>query len=1754
MTAPAPMVQLTQQYAVPIHQSMYLGARGQHHMGDAEQSPRVENSLRRKTPHGTLNAGYDASADDVQPQKHQLLPLQNGAVARVQQATAGPSKRTFLQHQQHQRQNNAAAWSSPSGPAWPPLQFQHAQPSFPVMDSMLHQIPAQQVSAQHFFQTVPSVIQPSLQYLGPTASGGQGTGPYGPYWHDGTYVPYRPAALRDPRYYHHPGDSWSRSLPNAQATQQMRSVPHQAQHLSYAQVAAHENKLSFFNQSPTEYTVSLRDPPPSYLASQCDITPLASLHHLYDPSTVEPQIAQASKLSHSIDVELEYGPASSNGRQREQVFAWALQQYRDLLSFVQHTRRQNAPSRHSSRSNAAHRPIFYPKPPVVSSSVSSLRPQTRRAQSDGHLLNFDIAKRSSLVHSDTSPSSNITGKPPSSWSPSGAHSQNNDLELHPSYKHDIQTQQWSTLLKDNNEKFRTLRRSSGPSTTPIITEPSIDNSPTARAAAALAQITQLCQQSDWAWTDGMHLGGCLAYGLGSYHKALRWYNKVLEMDPGHLEATSNLAATLLALGRRREAEAHWRDVIESAPSHFEAVEHLVGLLCNEQRSRDAIKVIEHVEQALRNVKPGKDLLKVSDPYSEGSSSTASRSPCQSELSDIISYDYDVEGDNHPGEGRNNLAVSEPGPSSNVFAIPRSDNGRMLALIHAKGNMLYGLGDNSGAAHAFEDAVMIAAGRRWNGIQGLVSHILSVVSSQLHQRADRQGQQQGLSAEPILLTPDQAIMTAKLCFPYSGELPGLQHVAGGPQSLARKAVISTTSNSLLSLAKIYQDGMANSARSTGIIPPVCGVRDILALYYLSLSLQPSPSTANNVGILLASVQQTVSSTQRYGKPEIPGVIPGSGIALALQYYNYGLQLDQHHAHLYTNLGSLLKDIGQLDAAINMYERAVKCDGKFDIALANLANAVKDKGRISDAIVYYKRAVEVSPDFAEAVCGLANALNSVCNWQSRGGIATDGGRRDRWHVDATGMMLDARMPGTLSSGWIKRVVDIVEKQLTDGENWGLGALTAGLLQEVIGPTSLLDGPPEEVKGREERLRKTFAQWSNQKWEGARTARLIERATRRLTWQWYHDLYVKKKQRAPACYYRPKLPAALTVPSAPTVLPFHTFTCPMSAAQIRLISQRNGLRISVSTLRAPWLPKQVFPPPPPPAPTLRVGYVSSDFNNHPLAHLMQSVFGLHDTRRVKAYCYATTASDNSVHRHQIEAEAPIFHDASSWSAEKLVDRIVQDKIHILVNLNGYTRGARNEVFAARPAPIQMSFMGFAGTLGAEWCDYLLADETAIPPSTLRPWRSNVDIEDQIVDENNGSDNAEWVYGENIIYCRDTFFCCDHKQSAPDARERRVSWGDEQSRRWAMRKELFPHISDETIIFGNFNQLYKIDPTTFRTWLRILARIPNSILWLLRFPDLGESYLLATARQWAGTDVASRVIFTDVAPKHLHISRARICDIVLDTAECNAHTTAADVLWSGTPLLTLPRYAYKMCSRMAASILKGALPKTDAGAQGARDLIATSEDDYEEKAVALGKDLAYPPGCQGRGVGRLMDLREMLYEARWTSALFDTKRWVRDLEEAYDKAWLHWVAGKGGDIWLAASETTRHISVGQKLCHPFVSSCSPGLFFCLHCAALEGSPRPRTVYFIALGLFGFPVPFFIFCAPGLSVYLDSLAQKDTPICQAIAMPPSCGVSHRNSCVAIQRSGGSRFGLWRRVENDMLLILRRLGICDGEESTWDGR
>lgn len=639
--------------------------------------------------------------------------------------------------------------------------------------------------------------------------------------------------------------------------------------------------------------------------------------------------------------------------------------------------------------------------------------------------------------------------------------------------------------------------------------------------------------------------------------------------------------------RNSEAEEHWLQAVKRKPSYLDAVEHLVGLLCSAQRSREAVEIINCVQKALRV----SDSLRPTDSINtlEANAQAQAISKDAGPVPDIPQSGASIIEDAP-------VSTDQPGFGSSGYRIPGSENGRMIALVHAKGNLLYALKDIERASEAFEEAVLISAGRGAKCIRSLIDRIHYVLIPSVAYGLSNQDFPIG-SSGPLLLAPEKARHTAQLVFTNNGELPGLRFV---PKGATRKSAVSTTSNSLLSLAKIFQDGMSHSGSSQSRSRQPPGVGDILALYYLSLSLSESPSTANNVGILLASVQQsTVSPDTSIPNVSathfIPGIIPGSGLDLALAYYRYGLNLDPKHVHLHTNLGSLLKDVGQLDLAIQMYEQAVACDGTFDIALTNLANAVKDRGRINDAVAYYKRAVQANPNFAEAVCGLSTALNSVCDWRDRGGVILPGAKFDRWHVDEGGMLQDAKTR-TYSSGLISRVAEIVTSQLRESSHWGTGVLRNGALETIAaqlraaGSGRTDQGLDIEAEGRK---------WIGQPWEGSRLLRLLERSIKAATRLWYQDKYIHGRV-SEAGYPRPRLPTSLTVPSAPTVLPFHTFTCPLTAKDIRMVSQRNAFRISCSTLRSPWLPSSVYPPPPPPRPHLNVGYVSSDFNNHPLAHL--------------------------------------------------------------------------------------------------------------------------------------------------------------------------------------------------------------------------------------------------------------------------------------------------------------------------------------------------------------------------------------------------------------------------------------------------------------------------------------------------------------------------------------------------------------------------
>lgn len=1135
---------------------------------------------------------------------------------------------------------------------------------------------------------------------------------------------------------------------------------------------------------------------------------------------------------------------------------------------------------------------------------------------------------------------------------------------------------------------------------------------------------------------------CAYYAADNYAGSL-WYNNViLRIDPDYVESMSNIGTTLRALGRYQEAESWWWRAVRLRPGYWDAYENLLGVMCSanpppeansskssngsqemapsQPRYKEALQLCEHVESHVvgQQNPPGTYLPLYLPPnlpltqtprlqnlfYAKGNLKFVL--PEFGPVPAAAEYQKAVEVVLSPNESTRyslrDLVVA-------ACAVGLLSMGAMLpgtAAAAAALEVAVALGINPANP---EHAAILASGSFSRFCPGGILALVKLSGDVLVSTLLRLGNGQ---LPMLLLLPEAATQLCKVIFAETaGNLPALGRSQGNSkqQNLAtlqqaQKQAAQTTSTILLTLAKLFQDATASPIAGAhgpltlGGIPPSISL--LLPLYYLSISMHASASTCNNLGILLSSIPVVTTVINASGQPQ-----QLNGQALAMQYYTQGLQLDPKHPHIYTNLGSLLKDLGHLNEAIKMYQKAVECNPKFDVALANLGNAIKDQGRTQDSVVYYRRAVQVNPQFPEALCGLVNALLAVCDWTE---VYAEPETGQKGQNDGNKAGADSANSG----GWMVNVSELVDKQLRDGCQYGAGAFQmAGQLEDWVRVVIEALGDTRAAAPRmwTERLQifyqPGFDRVANNVCEGGYLIQLVERMMRRSQRRWYVDAYgagmlrastelprVSPAQTSGTSYARPKLPSCLVTPAVPTVLPFHTFTYPLSPRQIRLICHRNALRISQSTLTQMWVPDLVYPPPSPPAPKINIGYISSDFNNHPLAHLMQSVFGFHDLSRFNVFLYATTPSDGSPYRQKIEREAQHFLDVSTWSNQQVVERVVMDNIHVLMNLNGYTKGARNEIFAARPCPVQMEFMGFAGSMASRWTDWVVADPIVCPPemSGVDKWRqqkyaaavSGAPIQqrptDLLADLDPEEPSDEWVYPDRFIYMPHTYFVNDHKQgfrenipaetlqlaSKGTSNDDPVEqlWASEELKRYTMRRELFPTLPDDYVIFADFNQLYKCDPMLFKLWLRILKRVPKSILWLLRFPAAGEHHLLREARKYAGDEVAARVIFTDVAPKHIHIHRGRIADLFLDTTECNAHTTAADILWSATPVLTWPRHLHKMCSRVAASIVHA----TGFG----EEMTVQSEEEYEERAVQLAESVKYTYfDAEGREVEAVVD-----------------------------------------------------------------------------------------------------------------------------------------------------------------------------------------
>jgi protein O-GlcNAc transferase len=366
------------------------------------------------------------------------------------------------------------------------------------------------------------------------------------------------------------------------------------------------------------------------------------------------------------------------------------------------------------------------------------------------------------------------------------------------------------------------------------------------------------------------------------------------------------------------------------------------------------------------------------------------------------------------------------------------------------------------------------------------------------------------------------------------------------------------------------------------------------------------------------------------------------------------------------------------------------------------------------------------------------------------------------------------------------------------------------------------------------------------------------------------------------------------------------------------------------------------------IKLGYLSADFRNHAVSQLLVRTLELHDRSQFKVWAYSTGAEDRSALRERVRDGVDAFIDIRDLDHRAAAERIAKDEADILIDLTLHTTGARLEIPALRPAPIQMGWLGFPGSSGADYLDYLLTDKIVTPP-----------------------DQAPH-YSEKLAYLPETFQPNDDRQPIAPGRSTRAEYG----------------LPENGFVFCSFNQPYKIEPVLFDLWMGLLRDLPDSVLWLHRINEVAPVNL---QREAAKRGVApERLIFADRPEKPVHLRRLALADLALDTRLYNGHTTSSDALWAGLPVLTMLGSHY--AARVSASVLT---------AIGMPDLVATNLEGYRAIALKLARDPA-----------ALANMKARLARNRTTMPLFDSPRFARNLESVYRAVWTRHEAGLAPDL----------------------------------------------------------------------------------------------------------------------------------------------
>jgi predicted O-linked N-acetylglucosamine transferase (SPINDLY family) len=353
------------------------------------------------------------------------------------------------------------------------------------------------------------------------------------------------------------------------------------------------------------------------------------------------------------------------------------------------------------------------------------------------------------------------------------------------------------------------------------------------------------------------------------------------------------------------------------------------------------------------------------------------------------------------------------------------------------------------------------------------------------------------------------------------------------------------------------------------------------------------------------------------------------------------------------------------------------------------------------------------------------------------------------------------------------------------------------------------------------------------------------------------------------------------------------------------------------------------------VRIGYYSADFHDHATAHLAAELFESHDRSRFEVVGFSFGPDRADAMRARLTKAFDSFLDVRQHSDQRIAEMSRQLEIDIAVDLKGFTQDSRPGIFAHRAAPVQVNYLGYPGTMGVDYMDYIIADDVVIPEADYA------------------------FYGEKVVALPHSYQVNDAQRHISEAIYTRKDFG----------------LPEDGFVFCSFNNVFKIVPEMFDIWMRLLQRVPGSVLWLLQDNPAAAANLRAEAERRGVA--AERLVFAPRTVHADHLARHRAADLFLDTLPCNAHTTASDALWAGLPVLTC--LGNTLTARVAGSLLT---------AMNVPELITATAEGYESLAF----DLARNPA-------RLAQIRRKLAENRQTAPLFNARLFTRHIEEAFTR-----------------------------------------------------------------------------------------------------------------------------------------------------------